>query len=305
MPDVPQLPPIADQSLSVVLVAHNDAVHLEAVVAAWVTLLNSLDREYEVLLVDDGSTDDTTRVLPVLTERHSRVRVLRHAAAQGCGAALRTGLAEARHPLFFYTVCDPRYRPADLKRLLKEIDRVHLVSGYRGGRRVPRFWRWLGAARRGLSRVVLGHAHPPLPGWLGWKRHAGRLVVRLLFGVRNHDVTCPFRLARRAMFTRLPLQSDSAFAHVEILAKATFLGCLLAEEVPLGDRHHPVPAEDSDGDRLSRLLSDAARVFRQPDFGPALAATATVRAGRDGASAPAGARTDGTTEPAQKHDPSP
>src|SRR5262249_46653834 len=150
---------------------------------------------------------------------------LRHGERRGDGAALRTALGTARYPLLFYTACDPRYRPADLRRLLKEIDRVHLVSGYRAGRPVPRFWRWVGAVRRGRGRVVLAHAAPPLPGWLGWKRHFGRLLVRMFFGVRNQDVTCPFRLVRRSIFGRIPLQSDGGFVHVEILAKANFLGC--------------------------------------------------------------------------------
>ena len=73
MPDVPELPPIALQPLSVVLLARNDAAHLEQVVAAWVTFLNGLNRDYEILLVDDGSTDHTARLLPVLTDRHRRV----------------------------------------------------------------------------------------------------------------------------------------------------------------------------------------------------------------------------------------
>ena len=272
MPDVPELPPIADQPLSVVLLAHNDGAHLEQVVAAWVTFLNGLDRDYEILLVDDASTDHTTRLLTLLTDRHGRVRVLRHAERRGEGASLRMALATARYPLLFYTVCDPRYRPGDLKRLLKEIDRVHLVSGYRAGLPVPPFWRCLGLLRRGLGRLVLGHADPPLPGWLGWKRHLVRQIVRVLFGVRTQDVTCPFRLARRSVFAHLPVQSEGVFAHVEILAKANFLGCLLAEEVPLGDRNHPVSAADDGSDALGRLLADGVRVFRHPDFGSATAA---------------------------------
>lgn len=269
MPDVPVLPPIADQPLSVVLLAHNDGAHLEALVAEWVTFLNGLNRDYEILLVDDGSTDHSARLLTTLTDRHRRVRVLRHTERRGEGAALRTALGTARYPLLFYTVCDPRYRPGDLKRLLKDIDRVHLVSGYRAGRPVPRFWRWLGLLQRGIAQLLLGHADPPLPGWLSWKRHFGRWVVRVLFGVRNQDVSCPFRLARRSVFARLPLQSDGSFVHVEILAKANFLGCLLGEEVPLGDRNHPVAAEEESGDRLLRILADGARVFRHPEFGTA------------------------------------
>ena len=268
MPDVPKLPPIADQPLSVVLLAHNDGPHLEQVVADWVSFLNGLNRDYEILLVDDGSTDHTARLLAVLTDRHGRVRVLRHAEHRGHGAALRTALGTARHPLLFYSVCDPRYRPGDLKRMLKEIDRVHLVSGYRAGRPFPIVWRCLGALRRGFARLVLGHADPPLPGWLGWKRHLGRMFVRLLLGVRNQDMTCPFRLARRSMFARIPLQSDGAFAHVEILAKANFLGLLLGEELPLGDRNHPVAAAAEHGEGIGQLLRDGCRVFRNPDFGP-------------------------------------
>ena len=125
----------------------------------------------------------------------------------------------------------------------------------------------------GLGRLVLGHADPPLPGWLGWKRHLGRLIVRLLFGVRTQDATCPFRLVRRSVFARMPLQSDGVFAHVEMLAKANFLGCLLGEEVPLGDRHNPETSENDDrGDGLGQLLADGVRVFRHPDFGPGKAA---------------------------------
>ena len=268
MPDIPLLPPIADQPLSVVLFAHNDGNHLEAVVAEWVTYLNGLNREYEIILVDDGSTDQTPRLLDKLRDRHGKLRVLRNPEHRGEAAALRTALASARHPLLFYTVCEPRYRPADLRRLLNEIDRVHLVSGYRGGRPVPRFWRWLGRLRRAAAWLLFGFADPPLPGWLGWKRHLGAVIARLLFGVRNHDVACPFRLIRRAVFAHIPLQADGVFGHVEILAKANFLGCLLGEDVPLGDRHRPVVPDESRRENLGRLFSDGYRVFSHPDFGP-------------------------------------
>ena len=200
--------------------------------------------------------------------------MLRHDAPRGVGAALRTALGAAKAPLFFYTLCDPRYRPDDLPRLFQTIDPVHLVSGYRAGRPAPLTWRVLGAIVRVFCRVVFSAAPPPLPGWLGFKGHAARLLARVLFGVRNRDVLCPYRLMRRDIFGRIPLQSDGPFVHVEILAKANFIGCILAEDVPLGDPGRPVKAEARDGPG-DHFWKDCRRLLDRPDFGPAVLPAAT------------------------------
>jgi hypothetical protein len=153
--------------------------------------------------------------------------------------------------------------------LLKAIDAVHLVTGYRAGVPVPAGLRVLGFANRLLCRVVFSAAPPPLPGWLGWRGHAGQLLCRALFGLRTRDVVCPYRLLRRDIVARLPIQSDGPFAHIELLAKANFLGCILGEEVPLGDKGRPVPPAPRDGDPHRGFFADGRRVFNHPDFGPA------------------------------------
>jgi hypothetical protein len=114
----------------------------------------------------------------------------------------------------------------------------------------------------------------PLPGWLGWKRHLGRLLVRVFFGVRNQDVGCPFRLIRREIFARMPIQSKGTFVRAELLAKANFLGCLLGEEVPLGDRQRPTPLDNRRGDPASRVLKEGLRLLLNPKFAPPPAAPA-------------------------------
>jgi glycosyltransferase involved in cell wall biosynthesis len=258
----------------VALLAYNDAAHVESVLSGWGKVLDGLGREYELILVDDGSSDGTPDKVEALRERFGRLQVVRRPAHQGQGAALRSALAEARYPLFFYTLCRPEYRPADLGRLLQkrgdpakpdlDLDQVHILSGYRAGVPLPRWFRVLGWLWRLLARVVFSYNPGRLPGWLGWRRHLGRVLVRAFLGVRYQDVACPFRLFRREIFQRIPIQSDGPFAHVEVIAKANFLGCVLGEEIPLNVR----PPQYRGDEHL--FWRDGMRVFRNPDFGPAV-----------------------------------
>jgi glycosyltransferase involved in cell wall biosynthesis len=276
MPQLPPLPPIAPQPLSVVLLTHNQSAHLESLLAAWVTYLNGLDRECELIVVDDGSTDGTGELAEKLAAGYRRIVVRRHERTMGEGAALRTALAIAQHPLFFYTLGDPHYQPADLGKLLRkrpdprkpdlEIDHVHILSAARGGQKMPWLWRILGPFWRFLLRVLFAQAPERLPGWLGWKRHAAALLARTLFGLRYRDVACPFRLLRRETFARIPLQSDGPFVHVEILAKANYLGLMMGEEVPLEPGHYPPLTTEMSDAEWRQMRKDAWRVIRHPQF---------------------------------------
>jgi glycosyltransferase involved in cell wall biosynthesis len=278
MPELPQLPPIASAPLSVILLAHNPGEQLEAILAGWSAALDKRGGEYELILVDDGSSDGTGDRAATLAERFSHLKVLRQEQTLGEGAALRLALSVAHHPLLFYTLCDPRYQPADLERLLSkqpdpkkptlEIDRVHLISGCRAGRPMPLALRAMGLLWRISCRVLFCHWPPASPCWLGWKATLGRMAARAAFGIRYHDVACPFRLVRRDVFARIPLQSNGPFVHVEILAKANFLGHVLGEEVPLAADHHPPVGEPRPGDRFSQQFKEFRQLLRHPDFGP-------------------------------------
>jgi glycosyltransferase involved in cell wall biosynthesis len=226
--------PIADAALSVVLLsAGPSAPNLGDVLAEWATYLNGGDREYELilpLLVGDGPSSDWTG-------RYSRLRVLPMAVPAGLGTALRAGVAAARYPLLCYCLADGRFRPADLGRLLRKIDRVDLVC-----------------ARREAKQAAQ-------PTW------GGRLVrwaAQWIFGIVVRDLECVFVLARRALFARIPIQSEGPFAHVEVLAKANFLGALLDEAVvaqrSVGSQGQPLG--------WGQAWADGWRLFSTPDFGP-------------------------------------
>jgi hypothetical protein len=249
MPTLPTLPPIAGQPISLVLLHEGGgpAASDDPLVEAWRAYLTSQQLEHDLTVVSHPD---------------------------GVGAALREGLAGARHPLVCYAPLDARYRPEFLGLLLSrqmtgeeappgpEIDHVHIMSGFRAGRPVPLLLRMVGALWRGLLVVVLSFAPPRLPGWLGLRRHLGAWLAGFFFGVRYRDPACPFRLIRRDILARIPIQSSSAFAHVELIAKANFLGAMLSEEQPL-----PVdPGVSQESPR--RMLAEARRLFQHPDFGP-------------------------------------
>jgi glycosyltransferase involved in cell wall biosynthesis len=233
--------PIAQAPLSVVLTAYNVEAHVEHVLGNWTAYLDTLERDYEILVVNDGSTDRTAESAVTFGTKYPRLRLLNHPTPQGVGAALRTGLQAAQFPLLFYAECGSSYQPADLGRLLEVIDKVDLVSGYR-------VWQSSGHRR-------------------GWRRYAYQGLLRFLYGLRLTDVDCSFKLFRRSIYARIPIQSAGPFVHAEILAKANFLGCLMSE-VPV--RYEPNQFTPSRPPSSMAWRADAARVFFHPDFGPAV-----------------------------------
>jgi glycosyltransferase involved in cell wall biosynthesis len=237
MPDPFERTPIAQAPLSVVLLASGDSGGFEDVVANWIAQLETLGRDYEIFAEMDGNVDHTQDSATDLESKYPRFRLLPHPGQPGVGAALRTGLGAAQFPLLCYAECSNAYHPEDLGRLLEAIDKVDVVSGYRSGQ---------SARRRPLSRF-------------GY-----RMLLRLLFGLRLVDVDCPFKLFRRSIFARIPIQSNGPFVHAEILAKANFLGSIVTEV--------PVRYEPANQSRTEPLVSawrgDASRVFLHPDFGP-------------------------------------
>lgn len=254
--------PIADAPISLILTAHNAGSDLREVVEAWLGVLASPPRLFEIILVDDGSRDDSSSGADLLALEQSALRVFRHSEIRGPGAALATGLIEARHPLVCHAPCDRQYLPADLSRLLAVINEVDLATGYRVARPLPLWMRAWDRLRMWMTRVLLGDFPPPRNAWLGWKGFGRRLLARWVFGLRVLDPECSFRLYRREVFRRIPIQCHGPMASIEVLAKANHLGCLIAE-APVS-WSAPTIAEP-DQSTFRREFFD---LFRRPDFGP-------------------------------------
>ncbi len=250
------------EPVSVVIPVRNAAHNLALAASIWVDALDKLGQDYELILVNDGSTDATAAKAEELAKTYSTVRVLTHESFKGFGACLRTALPETRYALFFYTALDYPYTPQDLRQLLTRIDhtdeifqrKLDLVSGCRTGRAVPTGWKLVGYLFRGFCRIGLGLPLDPLPGWLGFQAHRRSWTTWFLFGVPLVDVNSSFKLFRKSLLAKFPIQSDGEFVHAELIAKATFVTSLM-DELPLTPRPDPVP--NPKWADLWKILTDA------------------------------------------------
>jgi glycosyltransferase involved in cell wall biosynthesis len=180
--------------ISAVLPAFNEEANLERVVARTAEALASRTKEFEVIVVDDGSQDGSARLLDQLKTRYPNLRVIRHPQNRGYGAALRSGFTAARLPWVFMMDADNQFDPSDLDLLTRHADEADIVTGYRKRRQDP------------LPRR--------LNAW------AFFYLVRLLFGRQVRDVNCAFKLLRRDIVSRMDLRSNGALINTEVFVLA-------------------------------------------------------------------------------------
>jgi glycosyltransferase involved in cell wall biosynthesis len=199
-------------SLSVFFPAYNDAPSLPGLLAKTFAVLESQVADFEVIVVNDGSFDDTATVLEQLRARYGpRLRVVTHAQNRGYGGALRSGFESAIKDWVFYTDGDSQYDVSELPRLLEMVGPdTGLVNGYKLERHDPAHRIWIGKAYNFCARV--------------------------LFRIRIRDIDCDYRLIRRTLLERIHLTSTSGTICVELVRKLEMTGCGVVET---GVHHFP------------------------------------------------------------------
>ena len=199
-------------SLSVFFPAYNDGPSLPALIDKAFEQLAACSSDYEVIVINDGSYDNTDEVLSALAYKHgARLRVIRHSRNLGYGQALRSGFAAATKDLVFYTDGDGQYDVGELPRLLAQMrGSIGLVNGYKLERSDP----W--------HRICIGNVY--------------NTFARCLFRIKLRDVDCDFRLIRRDILDEINLSSTSGTICVELVRKLELTECGVAE---VGVRHYP------------------------------------------------------------------
>ena len=211
----------AGLSISVFFPCYNEQDNIARTVEKAVAVLDELKADFEVIIVDDGSSDATGRIADEIASRNSRVKVVHHRGNLGYGAALKSGFKRAAKELVFYTDGDGQFDIGEMPQLLPLMRQYDIVSCYRLNRQDN----WL---RR-------------LNGW-GWTK-----LVCLLFGMKIRDIDCAFKLYKREIFDNIELSSSGALIDTEILARAIRKGYSLTQK---GVHHYPRTAGVQTGANL-------------------------------------------------------
>ncbi len=216
-----------DRPLSLVIPAHNEAPNLTNVIARSIEILDGLAPDWEIVLVDDGSTDGTEAVArAAMGPTASRLRVISHDGKRGYGTTVADGLRSARMDYVAFMDGDGQFDPADLTVLAGLMPTADLAAGWRRRRADPRY------------RLVIAGVF--------------NVLVRTLYGVRARDVDCGLKLMRREVLqAAAPLLAHSALLNTELYFKCQRSG-LRIQQVAVN--HYPRVAGVRSGARLIPIL---------------------------------------------------
>ena len=225
-------------SISAFFPCYNDAGSIATMVEKAAAALRGVTDDFEVIVIDDGSSDDSVAVLEAMRPRAPYLHIVRHEQNRGYGAALRSGFEAATREFVFYTDGDGQYDPEELPVLVSAWrEGIGLVNGYKIRRADP------------VHRVITGRTY--------------QVIARTVFGIPLKDVDCDFRLIRTDALRRIDLTFESGAIGVELVRRLADTGCRMAE-VPV--HHYPRLHGRSEFFRLRPvvgLISDLWRLWWQ------------------------------------------
>ncbi|HCQ31286.1 TPA: glycosyltransferase family 2 protein [Candidatus Collierbacteria bacterium] len=217
------------EKLSVFLPAYNEGPNLENTIK---NVTNSLKKNvpiWELIIVNDGSKDNTGKIADAWSKKDKRISVIHHSPNRGYGAALKSGLYACKHPWISFIDSDGQFDFSEINRFIDTQTRTKadMVIGYYLGRKVS------------FSRKL--------------NTFAWQVLVRLLFGLSVRDIDCGFKLISKKVIDKIePLQSErGAFISSEFLIKAKKAGFRIVE---IGVNHYPRKQGEGTGANLDVII---------------------------------------------------
>jgi glycosyltransferase involved in cell wall biosynthesis len=205
-------------SISIVLPALNEEDNIDSLVGQIKNYFKTNSIPYEIIIVDDGSTDQTGSIADRIAGEYENITVIHHPENQGYGKSLRDGFHAGRHEYLFYTDADLQFKINSLDLFVPYMQKgeADMVVGYRVGRQDP----WL---RKFLA-------------W-GYNKFSSTLL-----SLKVKDIDCAFKLFKKQSYLRLELLSNDFLIDTEILTKAR-TNKFIIEQV--GVQHYPRAAGET------------------------------------------------------------
>jgi glycosyltransferase involved in cell wall biosynthesis len=223
-------------SLSVFMPAYNEEDNIGKTIEHVLDVIKTLNlKEYEVIVVNDGSKDKTEEVVKEWEKKDGHIRLVNHEKNKGYGEAVKTGFYAAKYKYLVFIDSDGQIDFADINKLLDKIDEADIVVGYRVNR------------QDNIIRIF--------NGW-GWTQ-----LSNILFGLHLKDVDCGFKLFKREVIDTIPHieATRGAMINPETLARAKKAGFKIVE---VGVNHYPRTDGKSTGGNLEVIISSFIDLIR-------------------------------------------
>lgn len=213
-------------SLSVFFPFWNEEKNIEPVVTKAIPILKQYAQKWEIIMVDDGSSDNTLKVAEKLLKKHPNLKIISHKPNRGYGAALKAGLENATYDYVVFNDGDGQFDFTEVSRFIEKINSADVVIGYRKKRQDQ-------PVRHILMNLL-------------------KIWDFVFFGFYHRDIDCGFKMfSRKAITAIMPLHSEGAMITTEILAKA-HRSRLKIEQVEV--THFPRTFGDQSGGNLRVIL---------------------------------------------------
>lgn len=228
--------------LSIFFPFWNEEENIENVVRKAVPIAQKVALEWEIIMVDDGSSDDTLKIAKRLAQENSRLVVVADPVNRGYGSALKNGFSHAKYNLIVFTDGDAQFDFSQVSRLLEKIENADIVIGFRKKRLDNPF-------RHVLMNLL-------------------KVWDLILFGLYFKDIDCGFKLFRKeALLQIMPLKSEGAIITTEILAKAKRSNLRIAQ---VQVSHFPRKYGDQSGGNLRvivRAIRESLVIWKDLNYG--------------------------------------
>ncbi len=185
------------KSISIVYPVYNEELNVDTTIRETLRTLPEITHDFEIIIVDDGSTDNTFSLLSRQAKLDQRIKILKNISNRGLGGALKRGFMEARKDVIIYSDFDLPFSLIEIQKAMKILDEdgADIVSAYRVNRRAD-----------GLKRLIYSCVYNNL--------------IEFIYRIKIRDVNFSFKMFKNNVMPSILPSSEGSFVSAELLVRA-------------------------------------------------------------------------------------